>query len=204
MDRVLTRKGAVVELAIVTVGVLIALSFDGVRGWMRERSLVDAARANLTTELGANKKAVEGFLKTIAARQQELDTVRGIGQTLMAGQPITLKEAALNFGFSDINTAAYSTAQLTGAFGLMDYEDVREYAATYALQARFADMQIDAVEMLRDVLSRTWVIEDEKPPLREVELWLQDINRLDAHLLFLGQFGSQLVEGYDNVLTGGD
>jgi hypothetical protein len=66
VDRVLTRKGAVVELAIVTAGVLIALSFDGARppraaidAWIEVISrldsqiyLLDKFAENLTTGYG--------------------------------------------------------------------------------------------------------------------------------------------------------
>ena len=76
MESVLTKKGALVELMIVTVGVLIALSFDGARVWMREQSLVEDARANLTRELQANRTAVERFRTTIAERHKELTAMR--------------------------------------------------------------------------------------------------------------------------------
>jgi hypothetical protein len=201
MERVLTRKGAIVELAIVTAGVLIALSFDGARGWMRERSLVEAARTNLTTELRANKTGIERFVATIPTRRQELATVRSIAEALLSGQPNPHRQATLEFQFADMASAAHSTAQLTGAFGLMEFEDVSTYAAIYDFQSRVAKSQNETLALLTRAISRVWIMDHAKPPLRDVELWLQDINALDAQLLLLEQFSAQLITGYEKVLA---
>jgi hypothetical protein len=56
---VLTLKQAAVHLAIVTAGVLIALSFEGILEWSHHRSLVREAEANLTTELQVNKRVYD-------------------------------------------------------------------------------------------------------------------------------------------------
>lgn len=204
MERVLTKKGAVVELAIVTVGVLIALSFDGARGWMRERSLVDEARANLATELRRNKTAVDRFLTTIPEREKELDTVQTIAEGLIAGRPVTIKHAALGFVLADISSAARTTAEITGAFSLMSYEEVGRYAAIYDHQARFGRMQDDFIARLTPVLSRVWLIESSAPPRAEAELWLRDIYSLGAHLLFVKQLGEQLSRGYGEAIDQAD
>jgi hypothetical protein len=200
MERVLTRKGAVVELAIVTVGVLIALSFDGVRGWMRERSLVEEARMNLATELRANRAAIEAVIKTIPTREQELTRVRDIAQSLLAGRPAS-GTAELNFELPELTTAAYSSAQLTGAFGLMEYAEVSDYAAVYGFQSTVTELRGDILGQLQLVLSRIWLIDEPKPRAQDLELWKHDLDLLGARLFFLKQLAEQLKDGYAKVLA---
>ena len=136
MDRVLTRKGAVVELAIVTAGVLIALSFDGARSWLSDRALVDAARADLTRELQDNKTAAEQFRTTMAERHKELTAIRAAADGLLEGHKPE-GQLTLNFEFAEVSSAAHSTAQMTGAFGLMEYDEVNRYTAIYGFQNTF-------------------------------------------------------------------
>ena len=199
MDRVLTRKGAIVELAIVTVGVLIALSFDGARGWLRERGLLEAARANLTRELQANKTAVERFRTTLAERPKEHSAMRTAADGLLEGrQP--QGQLSLNFNFAEVSSAAQSTAQMTGAFGLMEYDEVNRYTAIYGLQGTFIRMQDETTAMLRDVLSRLWVIDAKQPPRTAIEGWIDEISRLGSQIYLLDQFAGNLARGYAGVL----
>ena len=44
-------KEMAVQIALITLGVLIALSFEGVASWREHRALVREARANLTNEI---------------------------------------------------------------------------------------------------------------------------------------------------------
>jgi hypothetical protein len=200
MERVLTKKGAIVELAIVTVGVLIALSFDGVRGWIRERSLIEEARTNLATELRGNRAAVEGFLKTIPTREQELDRLREIALAFLAGQPVS-GSAALRIELPELGSAAYASAQLTGAFGSMDYGEVSDYATIYGFQSNVQELQRSLVKQVTIVLSRTWLIDEPKPSPQEVEFWRRDIDVLRSEIFFLKQFTEQLRDAYAKVLA---
>jgi hypothetical protein len=48
---ILTIKEAIVHLAIVTIGILIALSLEGLVEWRHHRELVQEARANIADEI---------------------------------------------------------------------------------------------------------------------------------------------------------
>ena len=66
---VLTSKQAAVHLAIVTAGVLIALSSrSGARVRAHQRSLVRERKADLVTELQANKNELERYIGQSARR----------------------------------------------------------------------------------------------------------------------------------------
>ena len=62
---VLTFKEAMVHLGIVTVGILIALSFEGALEWSHHRELVREARQNLQNEVRNNQKDIQIILKSL-------------------------------------------------------------------------------------------------------------------------------------------
>jgi hypothetical protein len=200
VDRVLTKRGALVELAIVTAGVLIALSFDGARGWMRDRDLLEAARANLTRELQANKTAVERFRTTLDERQEELSAMRVAADGLRNGRAPT-GELTLNFVFADVSSTAHATAQMTGAFGLMEYDEVNRYTSIYGRQTNFGRMQDETTSMLRNVLSKLWVIEAKQPPTETIDAWIDEISSLSSQIYLLDQFAGNLAAGYGRALA---
>jgi hypothetical protein len=50
-------KEGLVHLTLITLGVLIALSFEGIASWREHRALVREARANLASEIHDNIEA---------------------------------------------------------------------------------------------------------------------------------------------------
>src|ERR1044071_518176 len=56
---ILTLKETIVHLAIVTAGILIALSLEGLVERQHHRSLVREARANIATEIQDNRKELQ-------------------------------------------------------------------------------------------------------------------------------------------------
>jgi hypothetical protein len=200
VDRVLTKKGAVVELAIVTAGVLIALSFDGVRGLMNDRSRVAEARINLAREIRDNKVSVENLLKTMPDRKKELERFREIGLVLRSGKPVQ-GEAGLDFGIPTLTSASRSTAEITGAFGLMDYGQVTPYAHVYSMQEKFERLLDEWLTKLQPVLTGVRLIEEPSPQAAKVDLWLRDIDTLETHVFFVGEYAQQLAAAYGKVLA---
>ena len=68
------------HLAIITAGVLIALTLEGIVSWIDHRMLVREAVANLTAELRNNKKELDGMftaLDKVSAELGHLDEIAG-------------------------------------------------------------------------------------------------------------------------------
>jgi hypothetical protein len=147
---ILTFKEALVHLAIVTTGILIALSLEGTLEWSRHHELVGETRARLRDEIRGNQESVQTVLKGLApvrtrfvhaidlvndlsapgAREQVEPVFKPAGGNLLSG-----------LSFAYFNTAAYTTAEVTGAFGFMEYSETVKYADTYDLQALYSRMQ---------------------------------------------------------------
>src|SRR2546423_15667076 len=69
-EHIFTRSGLLLELGIVTAGVLIALSVDTVRVWRTHQSLAAEARSQMLSEVAQNKKALEQVLASLGGTQK--------------------------------------------------------------------------------------------------------------------------------------
>ena len=135
---ILSLKQAAVHLCIVTAGILIALSFEGVRESWRHRELVKETREHLRKEMRADQDALRGVLKTpdrtetvyshaidalgapasLARRPGEAEEILGAGPSGLRSGPAP----------AWLNPASYSEAQVTGALALMDYGEANRYS----------------------------------------------------------------------------
>ena len=76
------------HLAIITAGVLIALTLDGIVSWIDHRMLVREAVANLTAELRNNKKELDGMFAGLDKEAAQLEHLDELADYLAKG-PIT-------------------------------------------------------------------------------------------------------------------
>jgi len=158
---ILTLKEALVHLCIITIGILIALSFEGVLEWVHHRQLVREARQNLQSEIRDNQKDVEllltGLDKTITRFQHAIDVVGDVSA------PDKLNDAASVFQdgpgpdrllsayvIAWPNSASRATADAAGAFGFMEYTEAHKYADAYEAQALYNRAQDGEI---RDVMT---------------------------------------------------
>src|SRR4030095_6821190 len=146
-----TLKDALTHVAIVTVGIVIALSFEGVLEWSHHRALVREARENLQNEIRNNQKDIRLVLNSLEVVKNRF--IRAVELTGGAATPEKQKEMEALFNPSSanaltngltlatLNTASYTTAQVSGAFALMDYSEIRKYAEIYEPQALYSQAQ---------------------------------------------------------------
>lgn len=140
------------QLALIVAGVLIALSFEGLREWRNDRSLLRDARRNIAQELADNNAEIDKMPAAYDRMRSELDAASDAVRSIQdAGKgPESIQ---LNFEFAELSAVSHSTAELTGAFGLMEYEEVRRYESVYQLQAMFASTERRAYEEYLGVIS---------------------------------------------------
>jgi hypothetical protein len=118
-------KEALVHVGIVTIGIVIALSFEGVLEWFHNRALVAEARENLRNEIVNNQKDVQLVLKSLdTANPRFIRAIDLLGTPSVLDHPSKTASLfnpegkdALAFGFTLawLNTASDSTAQVSGA-----------------------------------------------------------------------------------------
>jgi hypothetical protein len=190
------------HLAIITAGVLIALTLEGIVAWIDHRMLVREAVANLTAELRYNKKELDGLfagLKTEAAQLEHLDEIANE----LAKGPIEHGEASLSIVGLSLKNAAVTTGQITGAFGYMEYDQVRRYADVYDFQAGFMRMQEREEQHLADVLAFTGHIDDrDRQTADALSRWKSQIDVARTGVFLREQYARQLQKRYEDILAG--
>ena len=129
-------KDAAKHLTIITAGVFIALAFEGIVSWADHRLLVREATANVIAELRTNKKELDGLFAHLEQEKAQLEHADEVATLLLAHKPLDHMTFALESHGAELKNAAVTTGQITGAFGYMEYRDVRRYADVYDLQAQ--------------------------------------------------------------------
>ena len=189
------------HLAIVAVGVLIALALEGVVSWADHRLLVREAKANLMSEVRANRKELDGMFAAIETQLKQLYAADDLAEQVLSG-PIPKKmEVSLSLNAAELKNAAVTTGQITGAFGFMEYGEVRRYADAYDMQAQFMRMQEREGEKYQAVLGFVHRLSGPKlPPAAATEEWRAQINSLGASLYLREQMARALLKRYDELL----
>lgn len=130
------------ELALIVIGVLLALSVDE---WRQERARVAAGEAaieSIRVELAANRE------KAIESRDYHDGRAARIGDSFGGGEPLTRNDFPKGFTMpARFSRAAWETAREAGELTAVDRELRQEIAEAYAWQERYA-AQIDAVSAL--------------------------------------------------------
>jgi hypothetical protein len=199
------------EIVTITVGVLIALSFDGIADWRRERRLVREARENLQAELRGNKDQLERMLDGIPTKRAQIQATHALATKVMkvvrergveaARAAITSEEFYINVSHADLGESSRATAEQTGAFAHMPYQEVQRYAYVYGSQRTFLQIQ----ERLFLQFAQVLPVRQERLvdwELADLDRWRQNLEVLLQHLRFAEQVGRQLLEIYRQRLSG--
>jgi len=163
--------------------------------------LVREAVANLTAELRNNKKDLDGLFAILDREDGQLEHLNQLANELAKG-PIAHGEATLDLGGVELKNAAVTTGQITGAFGYMEYEQVRRYADVYDFQASFMRLQERESQHLSDVLAFVGHIgESERQTAEALARWKSQIDTARAGVFLRQQLGRQLQKRYDDLLA---
>ncbi|HXD74425.1 MAG TPA: hypothetical protein VN628_11840 [Vicinamibacterales bacterium] len=196
-----TWKETVKHLAMITAGVLIALAFEGAVARIDHRMLVREAKANLTAEIAANRKELEGLFANLEREEAQLEKVDELAAKLIEGGKLGKDEVDLSWHFGELKNAAVTTGQITGAFGYMDYGTVKRFADVYDLQAEFLRMQEREIPNFQAIYGFIPRLAGAKPPpAASIDAWRDRLTSLVAALQFQEQVGRTLARRYDELL----
>ena len=141
-------KDFLLHLLTVILGILIALSLEGLIEWHHHRSLAEEARSNLTAEIRENRQLLAGGLPAAPAAEQRLKaTIETIEAYRKDRRDDRTSKLDWSFGLFPLSATGWSTASSTGALSYMDYSEVQGYTRLRA-SGRILD---DATERVRKV-----------------------------------------------------
>jgi hypothetical protein len=139
-----SKKDFFLHLFTITVGLLIAVGIEGCVELHREHTLVKEARATLREEIDHNANAMKYAVTTIGRNRQVIQSDMD-ALTKIQEHPAdkSLQHVALNaaFNIQSLNSAAWKTAQSTGALSYMPYAESQRYSDVYESQQMFLTQQ---------------------------------------------------------------
>jgi hypothetical protein len=147
-------KDLAIHIGIVTVGILIALSLEGVRESIHEHGLVRDARASFRLE-------IEPDIRQMTLELAKVDTANHATQAViadlptLANDPVELKQrvdAIFTSGYS-LTSSSWAGALSSGALSHMSADEVSRYAG-FDYDVRFyTDMEVRAMTQEIDLHS---------------------------------------------------
>jgi hypothetical protein len=203
---ILTMKEAAVHLTIVTIGILIALSLEGLLERSRHAALVREARANIASELRSNKNKLERVISELPGMTTRIEHAIDILDRASGGP-----EAARLFGIdagsviegydlAELSSASRTTAEVTGAFGIMDYAEVKKYAAAYDRQALYEKVQNDSWNNAMAAFSLGHALDMQKASASEIADIKRQLRLAAGSLIIEQQVAVALTKGYARAL----
>jgi hypothetical protein len=192
------------HLITITIGLLIALSLEGLVEWQHHRHLVRDAEASLHAEIKSNADGMDGVLADLHQRQATLAHDVSVLNYIAANSKLPPdKHMAIDFRIVTFDDVSWKTAQSTDAFSYMPYDLAKDYAGIYAQQDLLTASEQQAA---RDaVVSSGPFINDPDngpPPSREeAEMRIQKIEALQGQLLLVDSFMQGLSAEYKQFLT---
>jgi len=144
-----TWRDFAIHLTIVTIGLFIALSLEGMIEYVHHRHLVHEARTNIRQEIADNHKALQEDFRLVQkaqdAQNNNLTTIRGL-----IADPKGTKRVSLDYtiSFDQPDESAWLSARDTGALAFMPYSEVKNYSALYATQTI---VNREAIDILHNV-----------------------------------------------------
>lgn len=196
MEPIHSWRDIALHLGIITIGLLIALSLEGLVEYVHHRHLLAEARANIRQELEDNHKSAQDDLarlqKNILREQANIRTLHA----LMLDPKHFRGSLDNTFSFNSMDEAAWRTARDTGALSFMPYDEVQKFSDLYMVGG-LVNSTADTIAQ-RDymALAPTREVDDigSLPPAEFTQM-LRDNAAVEVQLTVL----KQIVQQYDDL-----
>jgi hypothetical protein len=138
------------HLITITIGLLIALSLEGVVEWQHHRHLVREAEASLHSEIQNNAKGLPAAIDDLRKQQADLKQDVTVLKYVIVNKKLPKHSSmTVTFHIKTFEAVSWKTAQTTGAFSYMPYDRAQEFSDIYTVQDMLAASEAQAA---RDAL----------------------------------------------------
>lgn len=187
-----------IHLGIITVGLLIALSLEGVVEWRHHRHLVHQAEDALRGEIASNAKDLPSALDDVKKQDAELDhDVETLHYVMSHGAFPKSGSMSINFHIRTFDNVAWKTAQSTGALSYMTYDEAQKYADVYTTQDELQDAEKQGARDAIMCLASIDLTDDGPAPSKaEAAEMIGKINVLKGQLMLVNSLMVSLQKGY--------
>ena len=125
-----------VHIVIVTIGILIALWFDGIREGFHERQLVQEARENFRLDIGQNQAHLKAEIQNLDVTLGQISKI--LKEDLSGGNNGT---AGIAPSFYFFRNTSWDTALSTGALAHMKPAEVVRYAELHEAVSVYSELE---------------------------------------------------------------
>ena len=191
------------QLGTITAGVLIALSFEGIREAIHDRSLVREARENIRREIADNKRQIDEEIAQVPERSRKIDTALRFTRELLRDKHTDIRQIEIGLDLPTLSNASWQTADRAGALAHMEYAEVQKYAALYAFQDFLSSQHrraIDAVATAIGIVTNSEGGDPRNAPSPELERLREEILTLKSILYIEEQMAHTASERYRKAL----
>lgn len=129
------------EIGIIVLGILIALGLDAVVTSIHNRDIVAKSRAQLTTELTANRLHLQEVTRTADADVAALRAYIHYGDDRLHHRQRELPNEPLPGSFTTLSTSAWESTVATDALVHMPFDQASAVAAAYASSRAFNSLE---------------------------------------------------------------
>jgi hypothetical protein len=196
-------KDFLLHLLTITIGLLIALGLEGVVEWRHHRLLVDEAEAGLHNEITQNWHSIRYLRKAILSQQNELDADLKSLERMRTHRNAPQEHLSVTFKLQSFDDVRWKTAQTTGAFTLMPYEDAKKYSDIYEIQSQFYVVEQQAVD---DALYAESLVvaqrDNQDLTPAQMDAATQSVGMIQMRLLLLSSLVDELEKSYQQYEPG--
>jgi hypothetical protein len=139
-------KDFLFHLLTVVIGILIALSLEGLLDWHHHRMLLQEARSNLASEIRENRQRITKGLASAPDAESRLKATIEAIDSYRKNHDDRASKLDWSFGLFPLYATAWSTAASTGAVSYMNYSEVQDYTRVYVVQEQFLSLQQRTLE----------------------------------------------------------
>ncbi len=191
------------HLITITIGLLIALSLEGLVEWQHHRHLVQDAEASLHAEIENNSKGMQANLDDLHKQQASLAHDVSVLKFIIKTHKMPEHDSMeVTFHIQSFESVSWKTAQNTGALAYMPYDRAQGYSDIYSTQTDLFDAEHqaarDAIISLAPFLNMTKG--DPDPTEAEATALKDKIEVLQGQLLLVDSFMKGLQEEYKKFL----
>jgi hypothetical protein len=202
-----SMKDFFVHLLTITIGILIALSFEGILEWHHHRSLVREAKANIRIEILQNKASVECDLAVMQKNKEDIQKFIALIDVLKVnwnthGSLKIIPEHAV------LSATAWNTSVGTGAVSYMEFSQAQAYTNVYDLQHLYVAMQEKHIDSVQHLLAfgPVLLLDADPSPSKvrneQLDQMKMSAGEVMAYLITDESIGRYLVDAYTGALGG--
>jgi hypothetical protein len=192
------------HLLTITIGLLIALSLEGLVEWQHHRHLVHEAEASLHTEIENNARGLADAITTLHKNQDDLKhDVTVLKYIIKNHKAPDNDNMTLGLGIRTFDDVSWKTAQSTTALAYMPYAQAEEYSNIYSTQSELNDAERQAARDAIISLAPFMNVNKEDPDPTEGQAndIKQKIETLQGQLTLVEGLMNSLDRDYKKFLT---